>query len=202
PTPSSSFPPRGITAYTSTSGPIHALSLEFLNHLRARPDYESCMPTLTSPELATDWDAHYLLSNPYQNPPTPDSIANPLRVSQTEIHTTWDSYKLAAMIRRTHQDLNILRHTIGEVRRETYDVDRVLDDAQRKQNGGRYPDFWTSSSSFSSRSAWDSDDYRHHRVMSTRDITPSWEHRVHPAWDVYKLCEVFSSVQADIGKLV
>ncbi|KXH44286.1 hypothetical protein CSIM01_08066 [Colletotrichum simmondsii] len=149
PSPSSTYPPRGVTAYTSTSGPIHAPNLESLNLLRARPDYESCMPTLTSPELATDWDAHYLLPNPYQNPPTLDSVTNPLRVSQAEIYATWDPYKLAAMITRSHQDMNILDHTIIEVQREKYDVDRILNDAERKRNGRRYPDFWTSSSSFS-----------------------------------------------------
>ncbi|KAF4778284.1 hypothetical protein HER10_EVM0002588 [Colletotrichum scovillei] len=161
PSPSTNYPPRGVTAYTSTSGPIHAPNLESLNLLRARPDYESCMPTLTSPELATDWDAHYLLPNPYQNPPTLDSVTNPLRVPQAEIDAIWDPYKLAAMIARSHQDMNILDYIIIEVQREKYDVDRILDDVEH--------------------------------------ITPSRQYRVNPQWDVYKLREVFSSLQIDVG---
>ncbi|KAK1447468.1 hypothetical protein CMEL01_09307 [Colletotrichum melonis] len=203
PSPSITYPPRGVTAYTSTSGPIHAPNLESLDLLRARPDYESCMPTLTSPELATDWDAHYLLPDPYQNPPTLDSVTNPLRVSHAEIDATWDPYKLAAMITRSHQDMNILDHTIVEVQREKYDVDRILDDVKRKRDGGRYPDSWTSSSSFSSsfsRRGWNSDDYRRRRAaMCNKDITPSRQYRVNPGWDVYKLREVFSSLQTDVG---
>ncbi|KXH51963.1 hypothetical protein CNYM01_10502 [Colletotrichum nymphaeae SA-01] len=206
PSPSTTYPPRGVTAYTSTSGPIHAPNLKSLNLLRARPDYESCMPTLTSPELATDWDAHYLLPNPYQNPPTLDSVTNPLRVSQAKIDATWDPYKLAAMITRSSQDMNILDHTIIEVQREKYDVDRILDDVERKRNGGRYPDFWTSSSSFSSsfsRRGWDSNDYRRRRAaMCNTDITSSRQYRVNPQWDVYKLREVFSSLQIDVGNKV
>lgn len=203
PSPSTNYPPRGVTAYTSTSGPIHAPNLESLNLLRARPDYESCMPTLTSPELATDWDAHYLLPNPYQNPPTLDSVTNPLRVPQAEIDAIWDPYKLAAMIARSHQDMNILDYIIIEVQREKYDVDRILDDVERKRNGGRYPYFWTSSFSFSSsfsRRGWDSNDYRRRRAaMCNTDITPSRQYRVNPQWDVYKLREVFSSLQIDVG---
>ncbi|KAK0375881.1 hypothetical protein CLIM01_06781 [Colletotrichum limetticola] len=190
PSPSITYPPRGVTAYTSTSGPIHAPNLEALDLLRARPDYESCMPTLTSPELATDWDAHYLLPQPNQKPPPPESLSNP---PPAEIDATWDPYKLAAMITRSHQDMNILDHTIVEVQREKYDVDRILDDAERKRNGGRYPDSWT-------RRGWNSDDYRRRRAaMCNKDITPSRQYRVNPGWDVYKLREVFSSLQTDVG---
>ncbi|OHE96853.1 hypothetical protein CORC01_07820 [Colletotrichum orchidophilum] len=103
------------------------------------------------------------------------------------------------MIRRSRQDLNVLYQTLFEAERETHDVNRVLDNAKRKENDGQYPDFWTSSCSSSSQRSINDDrrsssgtgsrqensDHCHRSsAMPANDRTVSLGSKLDSSWDL------------------
>ncbi|WYZ46196.1 hypothetical protein EsH8_IX_000421 [Colletotrichum jinshuiense] len=184
--PESCFPQNGVVAYLSLHGPIHARTLSTLNALRAWPDYESCMPLLTDQQLNTDWDFSLAC-----HPRSP--LSDPIRVPQAEIDVTWDPYKLRALIEGSRQDLGALHQRVVEVERDVHDVIRVIENSRRRERVV-YPDSWLGSAG----------GRRGHRDRQATPTPPaaSSEYKVDDAWDVYKLREVISSIQADVEKTV
>ncbi|KAF6795358.1 hypothetical protein CSOJ01_13482 [Colletotrichum sojae] len=188
PDPAETFPPLGVVAYLSRHGPVVAHSLRALDILRTYPDYESCMPTLYPAQLAIDWEF-----SPSSFPRDP--ITNPLLLTPEEIAAEWDPWKLAALVSGSAQDLAALAAAVGQAQRDVHDVDRVLEDTRRKLvriAGGR-------------RRAYS-------EVL--QPLTPTQggfgdgraelveEYKIDTEWDVYKLREVFTEAQADVGRLM
>lgn len=183
PDPAKTFPPLGVVAYLSRHGPVVARTLRALDRLRAYSDYESCMPTLSCAQLAVDWNFS-LTSIPR------DPIANPLTLSAAEIAAEWDPYKLAALVDGSAQDLSALAGAVGKAQRDVHDVDRVLKDVRRKV------------------ARIDPNAYHLEPVYPQRQQGQESQaelvarYKVDRLWDVYKLRDVFSAAQADVGRLM
>ncbi|KAK6223168.1 hypothetical protein QIS74_04013 [Colletotrichum tabaci] len=198
PDPGLTFPQRGVVAYHTTLGPIHAPTLAALDALRARPDYDSCMPLLSDHQLSIDWDEIYF---PFPHTPSsyPSSLSSPLpplHTSQAEIDATWDPYKLYAMIKRSQHDLAALRRRLLDVERAIYDADRVNNNAKRRETGV-YPESWARPAA----TAVDPGARSWTATLAAEGTVPD-EYELSRSWDVYKLREVFSEVQRNVDSAV
>lgn len=187
PDPAETFPPLGVVAYLSHHGPVVALSLAALDRLRTYPDYESCMPSLPHAQLAIDWDF-----SPSSFPRDP--VTNPLLLTPEEIAAEWDPWKLAALVSGSAQDLAALASAVGKAQRDVHDVDRVLEDTRRKlariAGGRRRPSESLQPLATTQTQRGDGQAELVAKYKTDRD------------WDVYKLREVFTEAQADVGRLM
>ncbi|GJD00682.1 hypothetical protein ColKHC_09507 [Colletotrichum higginsianum] len=187
------LPQRGVVAYHTTHGPIHAPTLAALDALRARPDYDSCMPLLPDHQLSIDWDKIY---SPSSYSSSLSSPPPPLHTPQAEIDATWDPYKLYAMIKRSQHDLAALQRRLLDVERAIYDADRVNNNAKRRETGV-YPESWARPAATAvgpgarSRTA----------TLAAEGTIPD-EYELSRSWDVYKLREVFSEVQRNVDSAI
>ncbi|TKW56262.1 hypothetical protein CTA1_11907 [Colletotrichum tanaceti] len=193
PDPSLTFPQRGVVAYHTTHGPIHAPTLAALDALRARPDYDSCMPLLSDHQLSVDWDAIYFpfpytpSSYPY-SPSSLSSLAPPLRTPQAEIDAMWDPYQLHAMTKRSQHDLAALRRRLLDVERAIHDADRVNSNARLGETG-----VYSESRARPAATAV-KPGARSRRATLAAERTVPVEYELSSSWDVYKLREVFSQI--------